>query len=114
MVTWCPHGSTGLSKNLDTSPKSEPALELKSRAVPSVKAHHPVSGPNTGRNSGGRRIKNKYRHFGVADEGGVLKKVKICMTSFMNDPICFRPYALLSKMPYPPNPSLHDVIYNFP
>ena len=38
-------------------PKSEPALELHSRAAPSVEAHHCVSGPNTGKNSGGRRIK---------------------------------------------------------
>ena len=37
--------------------KSEPALELHSRAVPSVDAHHRVSGPNTGGNSGGRPIK---------------------------------------------------------
>ena len=35
---------------------SEPALEPHSRAVPSVEAHHRVSGPNTGRNSGGRWI----------------------------------------------------------
>ena len=43
--------------NLDTSPKSEPALEPHSRAVPSVEAHHHVNCPNTGRNSGGRGIK---------------------------------------------------------
>ena len=42
------------------SPKSEPTLKLHSRAVESVKAHHCVSGPKTGRNSGGRRIKNIY------------------------------------------------------
>ena len=36
--------------------RSEPALELHSRAVPSVEAHHSVNGPNTGRNSGGRRV----------------------------------------------------------
>ena len=28
-----------------------------SRAAPSVEAHHRVSGPNTGRNCGGRQIK---------------------------------------------------------
>ena len=42
---------------MDTSPKSEPTLELHSRAAPSVEAHHHVSSPNTGRNSGGRWIK---------------------------------------------------------
>ena len=36
----------------------EPTLELNSRATPSVEAHHPVNGPDTGRFSGGRRIKN--------------------------------------------------------
>ena len=30
---------------LDTSPKSEPAIELHSGAAPSVEAHHCVSGP---------------------------------------------------------------------
>ena len=32
------------------SPKSEPALELRSRAKPSVDAHHRSDGPDTGRN----------------------------------------------------------------
>ena len=36
------------STHLDTSPRSEPTLELHSRAV---------DGPDTERNSGGRRIK---------------------------------------------------------
>ena len=35
----------------------ESALELHSRAEPSVEAHHLVNGADTGRNSGGRRIK---------------------------------------------------------
>ena len=40
--------------------KLEPALELQSRAVPSVEAHQCSDGPDTGRNSGGRQIiKNK-------------------------------------------------------
>ena len=43
--------------SLDTSPKSEPALELLSRAVPIVEAHHRSVGPDTGRNSRVRRIK---------------------------------------------------------
>ena len=51
--------STKPSTHLDTSPKSEPTQELDSRAAPSVEAHQRVSGPNTGRNSGGRWIKNK-------------------------------------------------------
>ena len=33
------------------SPKTEPALELHSRAAPSMEAHHHVNGPNIGRNS---------------------------------------------------------------
>ena len=48
-----------LNTCLDTSPESEPALELHSRAVPSVEAHHRVNGPDTGRNSGGRQIIKK-------------------------------------------------------
>ena len=39
--------------------KSEPALELISRAGPSVEAHHRSVGPDAGRNSGGRRIMKK-------------------------------------------------------
>ena len=35
--------------NLDTSPKSEPALELISRVEPSVEAHHRSVGPDAGR-----------------------------------------------------------------
>ena len=42
--------------HLDTSPKSEPAQEQQSRAVPSVEAHHHVNGPDTGKNTGGRWI----------------------------------------------------------
>ena len=50
-----------LKTNLDTSPKSE----LISRAAPSVEAHHRSVGPDTGRNSGGKRIKkvNTYTFF---------------------------------------------------
>ena len=47
--------------HLDTSPKSEPALELNSRAAPSVEAHHRVNGQNTGRISGGRWIKKNLK-----------------------------------------------------
>ena len=35
-----------------------------SRAVPSVEAHHHVHGPNIGRNSGGRGIKNNEQFGG--------------------------------------------------
>ena len=35
----------------------EPALELHSRAVPSVEAHHRSVGPDTGRISRGRQLK---------------------------------------------------------
>ena len=38
--------------------KYEPALELYSRAAPSVEAHNRVNGPDTRINSGGRWIKN--------------------------------------------------------
>ena len=38
----------------------KPTLELHSRAAPSVAAHHHVNGPNTGRNSRGRQIKNIF------------------------------------------------------
>ena len=38
------------------APNQDPALELPSRAAPSVEAHHLVNGPDTGRNSGGRGI----------------------------------------------------------
>ena len=41
------------------APNQEPTLELHSRAAPSVEAHHRVSGPTTGRNSGGRQIIKK-------------------------------------------------------
>ena len=44
------------STNLDTRPKSERALELHSRAEPSVKAHHRSDGPDAGRNSRGSQI----------------------------------------------------------
>ena len=50
------------STHLDTSPTSEPTLELHSRAARSVEAHRQVSGPNTGRNSGGRQIKKCVRY----------------------------------------------------
>ena len=39
------------------SPNQEPALELHSRAAPSVEAHHHINSPETGENSGGRQIK---------------------------------------------------------
>ena len=39
------------------APKLEPTLELHSRAAPSVEAHHGIDDPDTGKNSGGRRIK---------------------------------------------------------
>ena len=46
-----------MSYHLDTSPKSEASLQLHSRAVPSVEAHHRVGVLNTGRNSGGSKKK---------------------------------------------------------
>ena len=42
-----------------TCPKSELALELHSRAAPSVEAHHHLDGPDAGRNSGGRQLIKK-------------------------------------------------------
>ena len=41
--------------------KSEPTLELISRAAPSVEAHHRSVGPDAGINSGGRQITKKKR-----------------------------------------------------
>ena len=35
--------------NLDASPKSDPALEIISRAAPSVEAHHRSVGPDAGK-----------------------------------------------------------------
>ena len=54
-----PYKSSILNIDLlyDTSPKSEPTLELHSRAAPSVEAHHHSDGPDPGINSGGRRKK---------------------------------------------------------
>ena len=40
----------------------QPALELHSRAVPSVEAHHPSVGPDTWINSWGRGIKKVGMH----------------------------------------------------
>ena len=51
----------GIKENDNKSPNQEPALELHSRAEPSVEAHHSSVGPDTGRNSGGRRIENKTK-----------------------------------------------------
>ena len=47
-----------LKPNLDISPESRARPELHIRAAPSVEAHHC---PDTGRNSGGRRIIKKTR-----------------------------------------------------
>ena len=43
-----------------TSPKSEPALEVISRAVPSVEAHHRSVGPDAGRKYSTQRKKRKF------------------------------------------------------
>ena len=53
--------SIGVVCILLISPKSEPALDLHTRAAPSVEAHYHVNGPDTGRNSGGRRIVEKIK-----------------------------------------------------
>ena len=44
--------------DLIKAPNQEPALELQSRAEPSVEAHHRVNGLDTRGNSRVRRIKN--------------------------------------------------------
>ena len=46
--------------DIEQAPNKEPTLELHSRAAPRFEAHHPVHGPDTERNSGGRRIKKSY------------------------------------------------------
>ena len=38
-----------------------PALELHSRAAPSVEAHYCSVGPDTGKNSGGKQKKGDYQ-----------------------------------------------------
>ena len=49
------------SSNLsEVQPRSEPTLELHSRAVSSVGVMYCLSSPNTGSNSGGGRILKKY------------------------------------------------------
>ena len=55
-----------MDTNASICPKSEPALELHSRAAPSVEAHHHVSGANTGRNARGRRIKKMQAYFNTS------------------------------------------------
>ena len=45
------------SNSLDTSPKSEPALEPHSRVAPSQEAHHCSDVPDAGRKSRGRQTK---------------------------------------------------------
>ena len=55
-------------KLVNKSSKSEPALELHSRDLPSVEAHHRVSGPNTKRNSVGRRIKKDPKKYGRSSD----------------------------------------------
>ena len=58
-------------------PNQEPVLELHSRAAPSVEAHHRVNGPDTERNSGGRRTK-KYKNSLLIT---VLKLLNPCIKS---------------------------------
>ena len=71
------------------SPKSEPTLELNSRAAPRVEAHHHVSSSNTGKNYVGRRIiKKSHKYYGDLNTGlarylngqnkSELRMVKIC------------------------------------
>ena len=61
---------------MDTSHESEPALELHSRAAPSVDAHHSAVGPDTGRNSGGRWIIEKKLRPGLTEGAKWLVFIK--------------------------------------
>ena len=55
-----PQSKLELLNQSDLQSRSEPALELHSRAVSSVGVRYRSSGPNTGSNSGGGQIqKNK-------------------------------------------------------
>ena len=67
----------------NTSPKSEPALELHSRAAPSVEAYQCSVGPETGRNSRERRIKKtaSYSYEGLVSAASMkhLKVVYFCL-----------------------------------
>ena len=47
----------------------DPALELHSRTVPSVEAHHHVNGPDTGSNSKGRQIKKEKKKVPQIEKG---------------------------------------------
>ena len=52
-------------------PQIKAPLELHSRATPSVEAHQRVNGPNTGRNSRGRQIKNNISNmYNIVDMDG--------------------------------------------
>ena len=46
----------------NSSPESEPNLREISRSGPSLEAHHPSHGPDTGSNSGRRQITKKIVH----------------------------------------------------
>ena len=58
------------------SPKSEPALELHSKAAPRVEAHQHSDGPDAGENSGGRRVIKKkstvYRDIKTENQNKIV------------------------------------------
>ena len=60
--------------NHDTSPKSEPTLELHSRAALSVEAHPRSVCPDAGRNYGGRQKKSLLTILGGFQKEKFLKQ----------------------------------------
>ena len=59
LYSLCQRNMLSIIQSQIYSPKSEHTLELYSRAVPCLEAHRRVNGPNAGRNSGARQIKEK-------------------------------------------------------
>ena len=67
----------------------EPALELQSRAVPSVEAHHRSFGPDAGRNYGGKRIKKHTVKYDVIDKIKATECSFIKKTYLTPSELCF-------------------------
>ena len=92
----------------------EPALELHSRAAPSVEAHHLVNSPVTGKNFGGRRIKKivpVFLSLSYFSNQNLNLTVFLCFTWSnvlppLSTEVAFPPTLLLLPPPPPPLRSL--------
>ena len=60
--------------------KEHSASRTKSRAIPIVEAHQPVNGPDTGKNSGGRRIRIKKLPVFFIHKQFILVDICACNT----------------------------------